>query len=1286
MPKPRPSKQPWDIRAADVLAGRRTLDPGDLIDLIHEVNPTGRGRGAAETAARYTLKSRLQSVLIDRFAADLEVAPDPDDPAVVAIRHRYRRHDACHAVIATLDDDARSWVQREIDLAATAGPASAQVDRAREEEAPAPSDADDDLGEGGLLAAGEAAQAAYDYERAGHCFSRAVAASGGGVAAAVAFLSFTVDAMAADDEALAVAGRLPAATLADPRVGLLLALAAARSGDEARALRHLSRTSDPRAAEVLALLARRALDAGDADRAARHVRAAEEADPAHPDVRALEDAIAAARAAERAPRETQLFALLAAGRDAEALAEAQAILGRWPESEPARRAARQIEERQREDAGRRLLAEAEEALARGETAVALEHLQRALERPLAAPDRERALGRVREVEAIEHERLARARVDHVAALLDKADRARALTAYVELDKEERASVRARAALPELPWLDAIPAARPGGRVRAAVEAVLALARASALVEKDPAAAAALVASHEHLLEDLPPARTIEQRARAAAAEERARRAAAELREAEEDLAGGHLTRARATFDRIDLRALPEGERARAAAFDAELTAAEERQREVRRFERLRAAGAFAAARDAASALGERDGGAERARWAAEAAAIAEHVRTRYAVKVDELSGGPELLQNATFFRYGRDAAAWVADDGRELVLCTAEHAWMFLRFVDLETGRVVRGVRVALDEPMNDVRLTVHEGGVTVIGNSGLFEFTTPGGELSQRFERNWSHDRGPCFTDGLHAEGTRLLWGGYGIDDDDVVKIVDLDGEPGVKTFAGFAGPLPVTGATPPRLVLHKSWWLEEENKERHAIQAYEPGGAQIGRAEMRWTPTAFVAHPSGAGMVMLSSELDGGGTSKLALVEFSDRLEVIASSALGVVVSWPTAQSELTCARDAGLVFVLFTQKDAQNATLLALRRAGPGLPLAEHYRAPVPLRTTLAHDRSGRRAFALTDHPGGLAIAALGLTPPELPESGPIRVLPDAFENVNWCGLHSGNQAVYVYLSLRKLPPAERDAAIARLEEERAADPQKLVELFHAMLHGDWLEPAERILARAEASYPEDPGCRVAPFALLVARREWPALLAALDAAGPERFEGPFLQHYHHLRATAYARAGDVDEALRHLALAEALSSAPGSHCGHAHLRTAFDSLPGGADDLAFDSPTSAQLVAVLRAADARMAGGDAAGAIEVLERPLTWDLREVHSLGRLAAAHLALPAASAAERFRRGLALATFIECMESDSGGSRREGLAPGLAWTEDRLDALRTAAIAWMEAEQGTARAPSWLR
>jgi hypothetical protein len=1280
MPKPRPPKGTWETRAADVLAGRVAIDPGDLIDLIHDVNPTGRGRSAEETGARYAVKSRLQSVLVTRFADDLEVAPDPDDPAVVAIRHRYRRHDACHAVVATLDEEARSWVQRELDLADPA-PARAEVppaarSSAGRREAPAAGGED-------LLAKGEEAQASYDYERAGRCFAQALDESGGGVAAARAFLAFTVDAIAADAEALAAERRLPAATLADPRVALLLAVAAARAGEEDRALRHLARARDPRGAEVLAVLARSALDEGDADRAARHLRAAEQQDPAHPELRALADGIAGLRASARAPLEAELAALVAAGRDAEALEAASTLLGRWPESEPGRRALRQIDERQRAGEGRRHLAAAEEAAALGETAVALDRLHRALACPLTGPEREIALRRTLEVEAAERARADRAQVDHVVALLGESERARGLAAYVELGDALRARVRAAVAIPALAWLELVPGA--AGRVRAAVEAVLALGRAAALAERDPAGAAALIAAHERLLEEVPLAQTLAERARADAAEKRRRRAVATLQEADEALAGGHVMQARELLDRVDLRALPAEDRARADALAPRLGAAEERQRGVRRFERLRAVGSFAAARAAAVDLAAREVGPERARWTAEAAAVAEHAQRRYAPRVDEISGGAELLQDLSIYRVSRARSASLGDGGHEIFLVTVERAWMFVRVFDFEADRVVRVARLSLDAPMHDAEVVVHANRLEVIAGAGVLEISLVESEVLRRLERNWNPDRGPYLMYGVIPPGTRMLWATYYLheDDESLVKTVDMDGELGGRSFAGVKRPHLVRGAPEPRMALEKDL-QDEEVLQSCLLQIHDRDGAQLGRVVLRAEPSAVVTHPSGAGFVVLTRSYEGG-VSKADLVEVSDHFEIVATRVIeaNAVQLFPEAQ--LACARDAGMIFVR-VRLHAGGDTLVGLRSAGPGVPLVDQYRVPVPARTALIQDPSARRAFAVADYAGGLAVTALGPEPPVLVESGPSHDLVEPFQHVSWCAHSMGDngKSIERYVRFRVLADEARAAAIAAHEAEHGGDMDDLILHFNALICGAWVAPATDLLARLRARYPGDPRVTLMGLSLLVTRRAHRELAAALEAAGADHFTGPALQHYHHLAALTHATLGDLDAARRHLEQARAL---PG-HCGMqlVTLGKALDALaePVTGEDLALDRPAGPQIVAVLQAADARLAQGDAAGAVALLERPLVWDLHETQSLSRLAAAYLDLACDTAGERFRKALSLAAFLECVENDHGRDRREALAPGMAWTEERIEALRRSAVAWMEADQGMPREASW--
>jgi hypothetical protein len=101
----------------DVLSGRAHVDVRALMRLIHAVNPTGRTMRPDNRERRYGLKSRLQSLLVAEYADDLEVVRDASDENLVTLRHRVLG-DGCHARITDLDDDARSWVQLQLDLAA----------------------------------------------------------------------------------------------------------------------------------------------------------------------------------------------------------------------------------------------------------------------------------------------------------------------------------------------------------------------------------------------------------------------------------------------------------------------------------------------------------------------------------------------------------------------------------------------------------------------------------------------------------------------------------------------------------------------------------------------------------------------------------------------------------------------------------------------------------------------------------------------------------------------------------------------------------------------------------------------------------------------------------------------------------------------------------------------------------------------------------------------------------------------------------------------------------------
>ena len=89
--------------------------------LIHEVNPTGLGLPPAIERRRYELKALLQSLLVRDFPDEIVVVPVPGQEDVVTLYYRPHDRDACHAVISELEDDARSFVRLQLDLATSGG-------------------------------------------------------------------------------------------------------------------------------------------------------------------------------------------------------------------------------------------------------------------------------------------------------------------------------------------------------------------------------------------------------------------------------------------------------------------------------------------------------------------------------------------------------------------------------------------------------------------------------------------------------------------------------------------------------------------------------------------------------------------------------------------------------------------------------------------------------------------------------------------------------------------------------------------------------------------------------------------------------------------------------------------------------------------------------------------------------------------------------------------------------------------------------------------------------------
>ncbi len=715
------AKKERQLEPEEVLDGSAEYKVEDLFDLIHRVNPTRQRISKQQQIRRYALKNRLQSLLIRRLGDDhLKVAPT-EQGGVVSLEQVSGLRDACHAIAAELEPDARSWVRRQLDLAARGDEAEFSL--------PGFDPADAAAGAAGeveeLLERGRQALEEYDYERGEELLRRAFeesrrpsgeavnAVNALNAAAAAALLELQVDLLGMDAAALELEPRLSPAVKRRPAIRTLLALAAARAGDVERALElvagltgAVAGVSLPRAAEVYAALTSRAIRDRDSRSARQYLERVAELDPSHAAIPALETEIAGLRAEELSDVEAELERRFRELGAAAVESQARALADRWPEGEVARRILRRAAAERREAESAELLELGEQARRAERYDDAARHFQAALdagsERPdlpaLAADLPARAAdlparaadlparaadlparaadlpALIAELTELAREERERSAVDDVLGRLaaagmsrsppsgvTAADRRRdALLAYLSLAEELRSRVRSEADLPALGWLDEITPPRAGAKAQAAVTAVLTLEHAVAALERGEAEeAAGLIEPHRALLGRVARARSLGLEARRQIAADRRRRAEGTLAAAVEAFDQGRPGDARRHLAAVSRGDLEAGDQARVQDLQARIDG-------VSALERL------AHEHDERRLAGDLTGALARARQLAEAAGEAQAPGDDAAGAHRRWSENVEEIQD-------RIRRAWrlevvpepVAPDGRKLSLAEA---------------------------------------------------------------------------------------------------------------------------------------------------------------------------------------------------------------------------------------------------------------------------------------------------------------------------------------------------------------------------------------------------------------------------------------------------------------------------------------------------------------------------------------------------------------------------------------------------------------------------------------
>lgn len=1222
----------------DVLSGRVTVDVHQLVALIHEVNPTGRGLGKRDEIRAYEIKSRLQSLLVRRFEEHLDVDEQAD--GVIAFSLRATGQPAAHCPIDALDEDARARVRYLLDVRASPEPRPSRGASAGSLPANV----------GDPVSRARAALDAWDLEAAKAILMGAHAASPSDVVTAYMLVELLVDSLGDAPGALALFERFEPSLRRDPRVAGVVAVAAARMGEVARSRELLGGWRGSRATEAWAELARVAI-ARDDDALAKEARESlAGASPPHPRLHELDDYLDARRALALERAEARLLEAEERGAPVDDLvAMARAVLGDHSRSAVAARILRAREEaavRERVEA----LLRAADTREEDDPAAAAAAWREAL---ALGADPQGVTERLRAAEA-------RVRSERVAAVTDEIARelgssleaglARALRA----DADVAAALRARLA-PEhveaLARAEEIARASPGARPKAVARAAAALELAARSMEQGDAIGAGLqLDAHASLLDPLPEVAAL--RARVRAAHEEALRAQdiAALDAAREALERGDLARARQSLARARGAGLDPELRQRRDELAARLDTLERRVSLDATLDAREGEGAWLAVAAACDAELERIRGESDAMERAVAlSARARRMRGR-AQEEHRWAVLPLGGADAPLPPLGRGGpltlpqTARAADGG--LLAVTGGAGWIIVRWMDEREGAASRVVcfRVPGELPIaqptsaraSGERLSI----ATTLG--GVYALDLSDGSLLGHVKlETESFNPNPV----LLVSDSEFAWQ---LAYDELAAGVYDTRTGGLRRSVPGAGTLAPVEHAP--LVARSS--LDGEG---YFADVFDARGAKVGRRAAVPGPVLRCCLAQGRVYAICDHALDDEGPSH-SIVELD--VEAGASTPRVPIDAPDAADVTFTVERDGAYVVQVH----------------GTWMRVEAHRLADPPERCwqlQLEHACLGAPGLGsvplFVPGPGGQRVVHVSLAAPQLEDDR----APPA-----WSGV-----------TVRGAIPLDGPAAARARERARfAADPSYLAALpeiaHHVYARGgdaDVVAESLAVLWLASArTFPDavemlcegehaTPALRAWAVQDAMDRGAWSEARELLDEIEPAlRVDGPpaLASWCGYARGVLLYATGEVRRAI---ATWEALGGMDAATGRAAAFAEESRRLHEGATSSASDA--TAVLLRAIRESDARASAGDRRGAMAALDRHEVWAANEPQSFSRLAALHLEHEPATAAEWLRK---LEVFAELVLRRV---ERYGLVlavPGAHWPEERIDEIHDRAVGWL--------------
>ncbi|MDA3788861.1 MAG: hypothetical protein PF503_10260 [Desulfobacula sp.] len=736
--KKRKNKRLQHKELEDILAGRVSVTALELIRLIRRINPTKKNIAQKETEKRYRIKAQLQSLFINKFKNNLQVIPDPNDERLVSLKLKHFDENACHAMVSELDDQARSWIQIQMNLETIQYPEfrnSTPVPSGMEDtKSPAKTIntqmplKQDVYSSDELLALGAKALEAYDYNACEDFLSRAFSVSQGALPAAQALFEFLVDYLAAYERVIELWDSLAKESRKDSRVSAKQALALARTDRIEEALACLDLSRDPAAMEVYVLGCEYYISQNAPDESERlcKILSSSRNHPFASETRSLFERIEQLRIDQMNPLEKEMLDHWQKGFHDVADSLSEKILEKIPGHKTAKKIHMDFTRMQQEKKIRLFLDQADRAGAAEDFSREVMLLRKALD--ISDDDiGQKIRARLENATLAAQKQREQKEVHGVASLWQKGEQEKSIMMYVSLSRDQQHQCLALLKDEHFFWTDELTASVSRIKPDKAAEIVLALGKACRMIDnnEDPLLVLEKIDDVGDLVQHIQAGRKLMARAEKQVQAREVEKSKKMLKKAASLLADKRIDQARKCIQTINEKQLDLQNKKELERVLADL----EKQVSIQDLERAYTASInrqnYFTARETAQKLARLMPGGQDKIWLKKADEQTVLIKKSMSLVQMKSSGFEPIGLEPSFWKAGitwwdeYNGFAAIMADGHRIVLVSCLNCWLFVRIFDSKTQMFDQAIMMRPPAKMDIPTLRLDEDKIWICGGKG---------------------------------------------------------------------------------------------------------------------------------------------------------------------------------------------------------------------------------------------------------------------------------------------------------------------------------------------------------------------------------------------------------------------------------------------------------------------------------------------------------------------------------------------------------------------------------------